>query len=297
VNEHPYGDPLRRETREAIWSGDYRRALATAEQGLALARQQGDRRAEELFLCNRATIWTEKGNHDFPLGALEEIILGSSSRYNAALASYVVAGAEDRRGRFARAESYARTSLRKSEEIGDAELMGSSLSLLGRLEMQRSRFDRAREDSLKSLDVLEEHADLAPMTAMAADQLGYCCIVLGEVEAGFAYLERSLATLAGLGFRQAMDYPFLDMCYARLTNGDLEEAESWGCEALAVGEEFGREEIIKNAHYLLAESSWRRGRRSDAEDHYDALARYYPGFPKLKDYLRQVDLTSVINLL
>jgi tetratricopeptide (TPR) repeat protein len=164
------------------------------------------------------------------------------------------------------------------------------------LNAKQSRLRDAQDFYLKSLEVLEAADELSPNAAGVLDEVGYCCILLNETRAGFSYLGRSLSTCDRLGLRRAKDYPSLDMCFARLRNGDFEEAETWGWKALELGREYGREDIIKNSLYLLAESCWRLGRRSDADHHYDALAQYYPEFPALKDYLRQVDLTSVLSL-
>ena len=38
------------------------------------------------------------------------------------------------------------------------------------------------------------------------------------------------------------------------------------------------------------------GRASEADDQYEALTTYYPDFPALKHYLRQISLMEVINL-
>ncbi len=38
------------------------------------------------------------------------------------------------------------------------------------------------------------------------------------------------------------------------------------------------------------------GREAEAEAQYDALSGYYPDFPALKHYLRQVSLMGMINL-
>ena len=37
-------------------------------------------------------------------------------------------------------------------------------------------------------------------------------------------------------------------------------------------------------------------RESAAEEHYEALASYYPNFPALKNYLHQISLMGMINL-
>ena len=52
---------LRKTAKEAIWSGDYERALTLYEDGLALSRSWKDRELEDLFTCNRATTLLDVG--------------------------------------------------------------------------------------------------------------------------------------------------------------------------------------------------------------------------------------------
>ena len=87
------------------------------------------------------------------------------------------------------------------------------------------------------------------------------------------------------------------MLRQRQDSSSLDEAESWGIRALGLGKEFGREDVVKNSHYLLAETVLGDGPRArEADDQYEALASYYPDFPALKHYLRQISLMEVINL-
>jgi hypothetical protein len=38
------------------------------------------------------------------------------------------------------------------------------------------------------------------------------------------------------------------------------------------------------------------GRETEADEQYEALSTYYPDFPALKHYLRQISLVGMINL-
>jgi hypothetical protein len=67
-------------------------------------------------------------------------------------------------------------------------------------------------------------------------------------------------------------------------------------KALELGREFSRQDVIKNAHYLLAEAYGEMDRAEEADHHYEALAGYYPDFPALKHYLHQISLMGMINL-
>jgi hypothetical protein len=93
-----------------------------------------------------------------------------------------------------------------------------------------------------------------------------------------------------------MDYPCLDLCFAMLKLEKLEQGESWGIRALGLGKEFGREDVVKNSHYLLAEIYSTMGRPETADDHYEALSNYYPDFPALKHYLQQISVMGMLNL-
>jgi tetratricopeptide (TPR) repeat protein len=288
---------LRKTARDAAWAGDYERALVLFEDGLGLARSWKDRDLEDLFTCNRTMALIEMDREDFDLSRLKEIILRNPSGYNAVLASYVSATAHEARGEYARARFYAQSALTKGRELGLEELSGTSLNLLANLELHESRFEAARSLFEEALERLESEGEsLSRQAAVAADNLGYCHIALDHIEIGLPLVHRSFSVLDRLGARQAMDYPSLDLCFANVKLEKFDEAESWGVRALGLGKEFGRDDVVKNSHYLLAETYSEMGRESMADEHYEALASYYPNFPALKNYLRQISLMEVINL-
>jgi tetratricopeptide (TPR) repeat protein len=288
---------LRKTAREAIWAGDYERALTLYDDGLALARSWKDRDLEDLFHCNRATTLIEMDRSDFDLARLKEIVLRNPSSFNGVLAAYVAANAHEARGEYTRARFYAQSALAKSRELELEELTGSSLNLLAGLELHESRFEVARDLFAEAVARFEaEGESLTRPAAVATDNLGYCHIALDDLETGLPLVEHSLRLLGDLGARQAMDTPMLDLCFGNIKRSHLDEAESWGRGALDLGQEFGRQDIVKNAHYLLAETYSEMGREQEADAEYDALADFYPDFPALKHYLRQVSLMGLINL-
>jgi tetratricopeptide (TPR) repeat protein len=288
---------LRKTGREAIWAGDYERALSLYDDGLALARSWKDRDLEDLFTCNRATTLLEMDRQDFDLSRLKEILLRRPDGANAVLAAYASAHAHELRGEYARASFYAQNALQKSRDLGLEEWTAASQNLLANLELHESRFVEARALFRRALDRLESNGQGSSQeAAVVSDNLGYCHIALDEVETGLPLVRRSVELLEALQARQAMDYPCLDLCFASLRQERFEEAEVWGLKALELGREFSRQDVIKNAHYLLAEAYWEMGRAEEADRHYEALANYYPDFPALKHYLRQISLMGIINL-
>ena len=288
---------LRKTARDAIWAGDYERALSLYEDGLALARSWKDRDLEDLFTCNRATTLLEMDRQDFDLSGLKEILLRSPTSPNGVLAAYASAHAHEVRGELARATFYAQTALQKSRDLRLDEWTAASMNLLANLELRESRFESAKALFEEALGRLEERGDgLSREGAVISDNLGYCHIAMDRVEVGMPYVERAISLLDSLGARQAMDYPCLDLCFAMLKLDRLDQGESWGIRALGLGNEFGREDVVKNSHYLLAEIYATMGRADRADEHYEALANYYPDFPALKNYLHQISLTGMLNL-
>jgi tetratricopeptide (TPR) repeat protein len=288
---------LRKTARDAIWSGDYDRALSLYEDGLALARSWKNRDLEDLFTCNRATTLLEMDRQDFDLSALKEILLRSPANPNGVLAAYASAHAHELRGENARAVFYAQTALQKSRDLGLDEWTAASLNLLANLELRESRFDSAKTLFEEALERLEERGEaLSREGAVVSDNLGYCHIAVDRVEIGLPYVEKAISLLESLGARQAMDYPSLDLCFAMLKLDRLDQGESWGIRALGLGHEFGREDVVKNSHYLLAEIYSTGGQPDRADEHYEALSNYYPDFPALKHYLQQISVTAMLNL-
>ena len=296
-DRHKHLEFLRETAKDALWRGDYERALTLYEDGLVLARSWKDRELEELFTCNRATTLLEIDRLDFDLGRLKEIFLRSPTSHNGVLAAYVSSYAHEKRGEYERAVFYARTALQRSQEQGYDDLIAGSMNSLANLELHESRFESARELFAQALERLEVNGEGETHLAnLYADNLGYCHIALDQVETGLPLVQRGLSGFERLGARQALDYPCLDLCFAYLKLGSPEVAAGWGDRALEIGSEFHREDVVKNSHYLLAEANSELGREHEAEEHYDALANYYPNFPALKNYLHQISLMGMINL-
>jgi tetratricopeptide (TPR) repeat protein len=288
---------LKKTAVSAARSGDFLRALEIWEDGLGLARGWKDREFEDLFACNQATTLIEMDRFDFDLSSIKSIILRNPSSNNGALATYVCALTHEARGEYERAASYARTSLHRARELAHSELTAGSLNLLADLELKEGHFVEALPLFEESLARLRAEGDPdARLAGIAMDNIGYCHISLDRVELGVGFVTKALELLEGTGARHDTDYPCLDLCFANLKRAELEEAEIWGDRALKLGEEFHRDDVVKNAHYLLAEACAEAGRVEEADTHYDALSNYYPEFPALKNYLRQISLVEMINL-
>ena len=220
---------LRKTAKDAIWSGDYERALTLYEDGLALSRSWKDRELEDLFTCNRATTLLEMDRQDFDLSRLKEIVLRNPSSYNGVLAAHTCAHAHEVRKEYGRALFYAKSALQKSRELGFHELTASSYNILGNLELHESQFDAAQELFQDALEHLERRGESdSVLAAQYMDNLGYCHIALERIPVGMPLVKRSVEIFEQQGARQALDYPSLDLCFAYLRNGELDDGRALG---------------------------------------------------------------------
>ena len=80
------------------------------------------------------------------------------------------------------------------------------------------------------------------------------------------------------------------------TLGNLDEAQEYGESALAMAEEHGYDFFRRNCYYLLGEIASQSGEDAKADDYFRRLAEFYPQFAFLSDFLREYDISSMINL-
>src|SRR5436305_14466833 len=84
-------DFLRATAREAVWRGDFDRALLLLEEGLGLARAWKQKESEDIFLCNRVATLVEMERNDFDLATLKEVVLRHPDGRLGAFAAYTAA--------------------------------------------------------------------------------------------------------------------------------------------------------------------------------------------------------------
>lgn len=289
-------DFLRATAREAVWCGDFDRALLLLDEGLSLARLWKQRESEDVFLCNRIATLVEMERNDFDLGSLKEVVLRHPEGRLGAFAAYTAACAHELRREYPKARLYAQMAMSRSEGV-QTYLKGVSLNLLGSLDLSEGQFQTALPLLREALDVYAEcEQNTSREVAVTEDNIGYVYIACDEVPVGLPIVERALNQFDAMGARAFATFPHLDLCLGHLKLGQYDDAERSGIQALALGQEFHQERVVKNSHFLLGEIYSETGRREDAEQHFDALSRFYPDFPALKGFLHQVNVVGMLNL-
>ncbi|MFW6369247.1 MAG: ATP-binding protein, partial [Myxococcota bacterium] len=197
---------------EALWAraaahirqGNTPRARSDVDEGLRLARREGDRCLEGRLLVYSGRMRSFSGDLEKGREELFEAIglqrdLGNQHLEGQAL--NVLGTVEENAGRLAESAEHFQNALALFRSAGDIRYQGSVLMNLGVVRSTEGRHEDARDLLLEAKELLEQAGD----SATAADvmvNLGSVHINMGELGAAEQYLERALALERALGNRR-----------------------------------------------------------------------------------------------
>jgi len=288
-------ESLRVTGRRLAETGRLDEALATYEEALTWARDEGSPEEVELALCNRAAvlIYTERGAAEIP--GLRQILIGSPSPTNRYYAAYQISLFYDNQKAYSKAMRYGQLALDYAQRLGDPRLVARSRNLLGNALLAESYFESARGEYRQALELLPEATDLD--RALVLDNRGYCDVVLGAYGDGFGGLFESLRMLRRLGAGEWVSVVHLDLAFAYL---EVERFDDARRHALKAFERFdGRRESkhLKNCLYLLGETEKHAGHFTAARSYFERLqGEFFPDNLLLARMLMGVDVRKMINL-
>lgn len=280
------------EASEAGRLEDARRHLAAS---LLAAERQGDEELIERAFCNHATLAIALGEGEDAIPRLCAIVLRNRSLVNSFLAANNVARAcelkrENRKGLF-----YARIARERASLLGRPEWLAAADNQIANLLLADSYFDEAATTYRQALAMVPTADTSRQLTYLA--NLGYCELVLGRTRPGLDILYRCLRAARQRRWTRLEMIARVDLCYAHLELGRFEHAERHGRRGLALAEQIGERDWIKNALYLLGEVAVLGGASGRAYARFQELQqRFYPQQPSLPDFLLSVDVRKLINL-
>jgi tetratricopeptide (TPR) repeat protein len=279
-------------------------SAAQFQAALNLAEQWGDQQRADLAFCNLAGVEISHKAQDALDAAttnrLREILMRNEDAVNSRLAAYNLSRLyefrkEPRKGLF-----YARIALDRSMLIGREDWVASSHNQIGNLLMAQSFFGEAAEAYERALSL--HPGEAVGRRALIRTNIGYSCLVRGDVERGFTLLHQSLRELlhhpmpSGARKRGLM-FAHLDLCYAHLEIDRPLAAIRHGRKGLALAEELDEADGIKNGLYLLGEAYQIAGEELVAHLYYSRLQReFYPNTAGVADFLLAIDVRKMINL-
>jgi len=287
-------DDLNELGRQAIDAGHIEAALSYYQRAADIAAALGDGRLKDLALCNVAAASISLGGGEDEVPRLREILLRGDDPANCRLAAYNIARFHEWRKDFKKSLFYARIARDRSEALGRIDWIASSFNQIGNALLAESLIEEACAQYESALSLYRESSI---RRALMLDNLGYCRVLQNRLREGYVLFYESLAMLRRIGAERYQLYPRLDLCFAHLESGRPRSAERHGKKALALAEQVGDVDDIKNALYLLGEAANLRGDSALARSYFSRLQEtYFPDQPYLPSFLLAIDVRKLINL-
>ncbi len=284
-------EELRQQALEHVRSENFDEALALYDEALGLT---DDEETRELITINKghALIAAERTGPE--VKALPMILMRRRNPRHTFLAAYALMYTHRLTNESKRSIFYGQIALEAAIESGQPLWKVAVLNELGIVFETDSQFGKAIESFSQALASLDENGadDSAAQFSRLAiiTNLGDSTLLSGDSKEGLRLIHSVIDRIATA---HAKSDAFGNLSYGYLDLGDFEKARSYGEQAL----EFASEERqIRNAHYLIGEAAYKAGDVDVAEEHFEALARFYPQFRHLKSLLFAIDLRSMINL-
>ncbi len=271
-------------------------AAAVFAEAEGLAEHLEDYRAADRACVNRCTVlldFNRELSGDL-FDRLRAMLMASADGVNCRMAAYNLARAYECAKQYRKCLFYARIALDRSRVLGSADWIASSHNQIGNCLLAESRFQDARAEYELALKLLPDGP--SARKALILTNLGYALVILGAGN-GASLIYESLRMLRRLHARHDQLFPHLDLSYALLERGAYRYALAHSAKALALAEEAGYEEPIRQALYLLGEAAQQAGDSRGAREYFHRLQeRYFPGSPHLTGLLLAVDVLKLVNL-
>ncbi len=279
----------------AIEDGRLTDALGLCERALAQARERGAQDLVDLAVCNRSAVLITLGREREVMPELRQILLRSSDPKMCSVAAYDLSRAHERIKEYKKGLFYGRIARDRALPTGRDDLLVGSYNQIGNCLMSDSFFAEAAAEYHYAMELLP--AERSVSQALVTANLGYCHMMQDRVREGMALSFRALRWFRSLGTRVYEAWPHLDLCYAYLELGRPTRAWRHGRKALAISEETGEAECLKNALFLLGETERTAGDLEAAHVYFARLQKeFYADAPQVVDLMVQVGLRKVVNL-
>jgi predicted ATPase len=202
--------------------GDYPAARQLHEEGLAIIRTLGDKRAVAVQLHNLSNLALDQGDYDQARAMLEE-------------------------------------SLAIKRELGDERGIAGSLGNLGLVAFSQGDYTAARSFYEESLALKRTLNDVRGI-AITLGNLGNVFFEQGDYLAGRSLLEESLDLKRGLGDRWGVAVNLRHLGELAVRQGDVEKARELLEESLAIRRELGDKWSMADSLEALAALVWAEGK-------------------------------------
>jgi tetratricopeptide (TPR) repeat protein len=281
-------EELRQAGLSKVRENQLEEAIAIYDEALDLS---GDEELRELITINKADAMIGLERSGPEVQELARVIMRRRNPRHVCLAAYALQYKNRLEGDLKRALFYGQLALRSAEECNEDAWRRAVLVDLGNVYEMDSQIAKAIEYLERGLELIPaSDASQRRDRGYTIENLGYCKLLEGQIDEGISIIHSALEYLDDqVGTAEA----HIDLCYGYLEKDDLELARYHGAAGL---ERASEPRQVRNAHYLLGEVAYKCGDTDRAEEHFEHLARYYPGFRNLKSLLFAIDLRGMVNL-
>ena len=288
-------EQLRDAAMRAIEEGRLVEALGLCEKALVQARVREDEELVDLAICNRSATLIALGREREVMSELRQILVRSANPRTCSIAAYDLSRAHELIKEYKKGLFYGRIARDRALAAGREDLLVGSYNLIGNCLMMDSFFAEAAAEYQHALELLPEGRSVPRGLVMV--NLAYCQMMMGKVSQGMSMSFQALRWFRSFGTRLYEAWPHLDLCYAYLELARPERARQHGQLALAVAEETGEAECLKNSLFLLGDTARTVGDLEAAWNYFSRLQEsFYPDSPQVVELMLQVGLRQVVNL-
>ncbi|HAX77728.1 MAG TPA: Fis family transcriptional regulator [Cyanobacteria bacterium UBA11372] len=247
-------DPRKAEADRLLQQGiqqsqtsQFRAALQSWEQALAIYREIKDRQGEGRSLGNLGNAYYSLGDYQKAIGYSQQVLniarqIGDRQAEGAALGNLGIA--YDSLGDYQKAIEYQQQRLAIAREIGDRQGEGNALGNLGNAYYSLGDYQKAIEYQQQRLAIAREIGDRQGEGA-ALGNLGNAYHSLGDYQKAIEYQQQRLAIAREIGDRQGEGTTLNNLGLALYKQGNLVAAEKTLFEGIEVRESI-REKLGSN---------------------------------------------------
>jgi two-component sensor histidine kinase len=254
------------------------RALELADQGLGLARTDGNSLWEGRFMITRGAILLRMEKLDsaqFDLERARAMVGVEDQIHLNTQLGYVF----EKRGQLDKATSYAILALNQSEELDDLHGMAVAYSDLSHLLWKRGQFDKGLEYGLKSLELFDERGLHDMDKDFALYVVGNHYLSLGNHEEALKHFEICIAIGERYGFYNNLSDAYISMAELYTGIGKYKEAEESGHAAVMYAILIGNDMLKMRSWLVLGNIQLMQGRFKKAVENLNkSIEVASPGF-------------------
>jgi tetratricopeptide (TPR) repeat protein len=276
-------------------AGQLAEALGHYSAALLAARAHGNVELVDRALCAEAALAIELGELEAHVPGLREIMLRNGNAETCALAARAIARVYELKKDYRKSLFYARVARDRAEQAKSAERLAAANNQIGNALLAQCALEEAAESYRRALQTIP--AGRIEWRLVCIVNLGYCELLQGRLKSGLRRLYQTLREARRRGLRRVEMVARIDLCYAHLELRRYRDAERYGVRGLALAEQIGEVDLIKNALYLSGQVAvLLDGEERGREIFGELQRRFYPEQPFLADLLVNVDVRPLINL-